>query len=154
MLANAPALTPISRSRPTRNPPVVAAKTKALTPRAAPTWRMNCWLVVALPMRATGTLFCTTTVSAGESIPMPAPETSAATTTHASPWANATMNKSSPRMCTTIPMTQGRTFSDPVHQSSRDEGQRAPTDGERAHYQADDRAVLNELGTMTAHVLW
>jgi hypothetical protein len=27
---------------------------------------MNCWLVVALPTRATGTLFCTTTVSVGE----------------------------------------------------------------------------------------
>jgi hypothetical protein len=33
---------------------------------------INCWLVVALPMRATGTLFCTTTVSAGESNPIPA----------------------------------------------------------------------------------
>jgi len=135
--ANAPALTAIISSRPTRNPPAVAARTKALTPRSAPTCRMNgsaqgaatwtgrrsepdwqllararerehdarqrrvdgysrevavrsgaseasminCWLVVALPMRATGTLFCTTTVSAGESNPMPAPDTSAATTT-------------------------------------------------------------------------
>jgi hypothetical protein len=42
---------------------------------------INCWLVVALPMRATGTLFSTTRVSAGESNPMPARETNAATTT-------------------------------------------------------------------------
>ena len=35
---------------------------------------INCWLVVALPMRATGTLFCTTTVNACERSPMPVPE--------------------------------------------------------------------------------
>jgi hypothetical protein len=54
---------------PMRKPPTVAARTKALTTRAAPICRTNCWLVVALPIRATGTLFCTTTVSAGERNP-------------------------------------------------------------------------------------
>ena len=72
---------------------------------------MNCWLVIALPMRATGTLFCTATVSAGESNPMPAPETSAATKTHATPWATATMNTSSPRMCSMMPII-GKAFYD------------------------------------------
>jgi hypothetical protein len=48
---------------------------------SAGAWVINCWLVVALPVRPTGTLFCTTTVSAGESKPMPAPDSSAATTT-------------------------------------------------------------------------
>ena len=47
---------PIITSSPMRKPPTVAARTKALTPRAAPTCRTNYWLVVALPMRATGTL--------------------------------------------------------------------------------------------------
>ncbi len=61
-----PALTAIIKSKPKRNPPTVAARTNALTPSAAPICRMNCWQVVALPMRATGTLFWTTTVSAGE----------------------------------------------------------------------------------------
>src|SRR5205814_6161792 len=69
----------VSDSKPSRNPARVAAKTNELTPSAAPICRMNCWLVVALPMRATGTLFCTTTVSAGESSPSPAPAVSAAT---------------------------------------------------------------------------
>src|ERR1700719_1812335 len=105
--ANVPALTAIINSKPNRNPPTVAARTNALTPSAAPICRMNCWLVVALPMRATGTLFCTTTVSAGESSPIPAPEMSAATMTQPSPCSNATMKKSSPRICTTIPITLG-----------------------------------------------
>ena len=48
MQANAPALTAIISSRPTRRPPAVGANTIALTPSAAPTCRMNCWLVVAL----------------------------------------------------------------------------------------------------------
>lgn len=51
--ANLPALTAIITSRPMRKPPTVAARTKALTPGAAPTCRTNCWLVGALPMRAT-----------------------------------------------------------------------------------------------------
>ena len=42
---------------------------KALTPKAAPTCLMNCWLVVALPMRATDALFCTTTVRVGGARP-------------------------------------------------------------------------------------
>ncbi len=40
-----------------RNPPTAADRTNALTPRAPPICRTNCWLVVALPRRATGTLF-------------------------------------------------------------------------------------------------
>src|ERR1700730_11788684 len=55
--ANVPALTAIIKSKPNRNPPTVAAKTNALTPSAATIWRMNCWLVVALPTRATGCCF-------------------------------------------------------------------------------------------------
>jgi hypothetical protein len=53
-----------------------------MTPRRRQLAGWNCWLVVALPMRATGKLFCTTTVSAGESKPMPAPDRSDTTTIH------------------------------------------------------------------------
>src|SRR5882762_498195 len=105
--AKVPALTAIINSKPNLNPPMVAARTNALTPSAAPICRINCWLVVALPMRSTGTLFCTTTVSAGESSPIPASAISAAAMTETSPCSNATMKKRSPKIWTTIPITLG-----------------------------------------------
>jgi hypothetical protein len=39
---------------------------------------------------------------------MPVPDTNDATTTQARPWANATMNKRSPRMWMTMPIILGR----------------------------------------------
>src|SRR6059058_4970297 len=145
MHANAPALTAIISSRPTRNPPAVAAATNELTPSAAPTCRMNCWLVVALPMRATGTLFCTTTVSAGESSPIPAPAISAAAMTQPSPCSNATMKEESQNVHNNSNHTR-KSFADSMDQSSRAEGERAPSNGERANHQAYERAVLMKSG--------
>lgn len=74
MQANVPALIAIIMTTATRNPPTVAARTKALTPRAAPTCRTNCWLAVALPMRATGYGISNHHGKPGGRGPMPAPE--------------------------------------------------------------------------------
>lgn len=52
MQANAPALTAIISGIARGTPPSLAADTNALTLSAAPTWRINCSLIMALPIRA------------------------------------------------------------------------------------------------------